>query len=79
MNGVALLVFLLATGVTAAESRPKRLLIVGQGSDGHPPTTHEFMPGARVLAGAVAAMAAPASWNASVSIPPQPGRFAAFR
>jgi len=28
----------------------KRLLIVGQGPDGHPPTTHEFMPGAKVLA-----------------------------
>jgi type 1 glutamine amidotransferase len=28
----------------------KKLLIVGQGSDGHPPTTHEFMPGAKVLA-----------------------------
>jgi type 1 glutamine amidotransferase len=44
--------FVLAMGASAvaAESAPKRLLIVGQGSDGHPPTTHEFMPGARVLA-----------------------------
>ncbi len=33
---------------SAAEAR--RLLIVGQGPDGHPPTTHEFMPGAKVLA-----------------------------
>ncbi|MEN9573557.1 MAG: hypothetical protein RL514_1412 [Verrucomicrobiota bacterium] len=31
----------------AAES--KRLLIIGQGPDGHPPGTHEFMPGARVV------------------------------
>jgi type 1 glutamine amidotransferase len=33
-----------------AETNPKRLLIVGQGPDGHPPTTHEFMAGAEVLA-----------------------------
>jgi type 1 glutamine amidotransferase len=46
----ALLVFVLAANVSAAEPGPKRLLIVGQGTDGHPPTTHEFMPGARVLA-----------------------------
>jgi len=45
----SLLAFAFAASVSAAESRPKRLLIVGQGPDGHPPTTHEFMPGARVL------------------------------
>src|SRR6266700_973106 len=28
---------------------PKHLLLIGQGSDGHPPTTHEFMAGVRVL------------------------------
>src|SRR5258708_3403542 len=28
---------------------PKRLLLIGQGPDGHPPTTHEFMAGVRVL------------------------------
>ena len=33
----------------AAEAPPKRLLLIGQGSDGHPPTTHEFMAGVRVL------------------------------
>jgi len=48
--GLLLLASLLVTSVSAAESRPKRLLIVGQGPDGHPPTTHEFMPGAQVLA-----------------------------
>lgn len=32
----------------AAEMR--RLLIAGQSSDGHPPTTHEFMAGAKVMA-----------------------------
>jgi type 1 glutamine amidotransferase len=52
LMAASLLVFVLVTGgfAVAAESAPKRLLIVGQGSDGHPPTTHEFMPGARVLA-----------------------------
>jgi len=47
---LAALLVLLATSVSAAESTPRHLLIVGQGSDGHPPTTHEFMPGAKVLA-----------------------------
>jgi type 1 glutamine amidotransferase len=44
----ALLALALAMCAPAAE--PRRLLIVGQGPDGHPPTTHEFMPGAKVLA-----------------------------
>lgn len=34
----------------SADVSTKRLLIVGQGPDGHPPTTHEFMAGANVLA-----------------------------
>ena len=38
----------ITSSVFAADA--KRLLIVGQGPDGHPPTTHEFMPGAKVLA-----------------------------
>jgi type 1 glutamine amidotransferase len=46
----SLLVFVLAPSVSGAESKPRRLLIVDQGSDGHPPTTHEFMAGANVLA-----------------------------
>src|SRR5262245_8095429 len=37
-------------GGLAAENTAKRLLIVGQGPDGHPPTTHEFMAGANALA-----------------------------
>src|SRR5687767_7452785 len=44
----ALLALVLTTCLSAAA--PKGLLIVGQGPDGHPPTTHEFMPGAGVLA-----------------------------
>ena len=39
---------LLASPALAADA--KRLLIVGQGPDGHPPTTHEFTAGASVLA-----------------------------
>lgn len=46
----SLLILVLAAKVSAAGSGPRRLLIVGQGPDGHPPTTHEFMAGARVLA-----------------------------
>jgi type 1 glutamine amidotransferase len=45
-----LLAFVGAVSVSAAEQKPKRLLIVGQGPDGHPPTTHEFRAGAQVLA-----------------------------
>jgi len=48
LMSAAAFVFVLATNLFAAES--KRLLIVGQGTDGHPPTTHEFMAGAKVLA-----------------------------
>jgi hypothetical protein len=44
------LLLVLATTLSAAESKPRRLLIVGQGPDGHPPTTHEFMAGAQLLA-----------------------------
>lgn len=47
MKTIALFVFL-SVSVFAADS--KKLLIVGQGPDGHPPTTHEFMAGANVLA-----------------------------
>ncbi|MBI3880689.1 MAG: ThuA domain-containing protein [Verrucomicrobia bacterium] len=51
LPAVFFLLFCLATaGAFAADAKPRRLLIVGQGPDGHPPTTHEFMPGAKVLA-----------------------------
>jgi type 1 glutamine amidotransferase len=29
---------------------PKKLLLIGQGPDGHPPATHEYVPGLAVLA-----------------------------
>jgi len=47
--GTALLVLAFSMPVMAADS-VKHLLIVGQGPDGHPPTTHEFNAGAKVLA-----------------------------
>lgn len=31
-------------------SKGKRLLLIGQGPDGHPAGTHEFMAGVRILA-----------------------------
>ena len=43
-------VFLANSPMDAAAASAKRLLLVGQGTDGHPPTTHEFMAGAHVLA-----------------------------
>ena len=42
-------VFAFAVPVCAQPPKVKRLLLVGQGSDGHPPATHEFMAGVRVL------------------------------
>ena len=30
-------------------AKPRRILLIGQGSDGHPPTTHEFMAGVRLI------------------------------
>ena len=41
------LLLLLATGTLWAA--PKHLLILGQKPDGHPPGTHEYMPGARIV------------------------------
>jgi type 1 glutamine amidotransferase len=35
-------------------SARKKLLLIGQGPDGHPPTTHEYMAGLRVLAALLA-------------------------
>ncbi|MCA9116761.1 MAG: ThuA domain-containing protein [Planctomycetaceae bacterium] len=30
-------------------TRPKRVLLISQGPDGHPPGTHEYVPGVRIL------------------------------
>lgn len=45
----ALLTLFAVAMISAAEPRTRRLLIVGQGPDGHPPMAHEFMAGANVL------------------------------
>jgi hypothetical protein len=37
-------------GAADREVPPKKLLLVGQGPDGHPPQSHEYMAGLRVLA-----------------------------
>jgi hypothetical protein len=41
---------LAATPVRAAEAAPKRLLLLGQGPDGHPAATHEYLAGQKILA-----------------------------
>ena len=41
------LFFLLLT--LSLSGAPKQLLILGQKPDGHPPGTHEYMPGARIV------------------------------
>jgi type 1 glutamine amidotransferase len=43
----ALIVLLGPAGLLA--DAPKKLLLVGQGPDGHPPSTHEYMDGLKVL------------------------------
>src|SRR5262245_11536901 len=46
-SGIACALLLLVTPVYAES--PKKLLLVGQGPDGHPPSTHEYMDGLKVL------------------------------
>src|SRR5262245_20608388 len=43
-----ILAFLFVASSLFADA-PKKLLLVGQGPDGHPPTTHEYMDGLKVL------------------------------
>lgn len=43
------ILFLLVATTLTTFAAPKRLLLVGQSSDGHPPGTHEFMAGVRVV------------------------------
>lgn len=45
---LCLVVLLWVSATTAAE--PKHVLLLGQKPDGHPPSTHEYLPGQRVLA-----------------------------
>lgn len=46
---LALLASLLSTAAARADP-PRRLLLVGQGPDGHPAKSHEYMAGVRILA-----------------------------
>ncbi len=41
---------LVAAVAVASAAEPKSLLLIGQGPDGHPPTTHEYMAGVERLA-----------------------------
>jgi hypothetical protein len=46
---VSLLVLFDAGGLAWADAAPKRLLLLGQAPDGHPPTTHEYLAGLKIL------------------------------
>jgi type 1 glutamine amidotransferase len=46
---IAILTSFLAFASSSLAEGPKRLLLLGQGSDGHPPQTHEYLPGLKVL------------------------------
>src|SRR5688500_6599824 len=49
--GSCVLLAALATTVRAAgPAAPKRRLLLGQKPDGHPPATHEYLPGLELLA-----------------------------
>jgi type 1 glutamine amidotransferase len=50
MKRSACILFLLVSLQIFGAEKPRRLLIVDQKPDGHPPLTHEFVAGARVLA-----------------------------
>lgn len=42
--------FLLLVAAPVRAERPKKVLLLGQGPDGHPPQTHEYMAGVRIVA-----------------------------
>ncbi len=47
---VAFVLTLVAATALAADPSPKKLLLIGQSPDGHPPQTHEYLPGLKRLA-----------------------------
>lgn len=47
---IVLLLLLLISSSASLAAEPKRLLLIGQGPDNHPPTTHEYMAGVERLA-----------------------------
>ncbi|MCI0465154.1 MAG: ThuA domain-containing protein, partial [Gemmataceae bacterium] len=44
------LLSLFCLGVPSLGDAPKKILLLGQGPDGHPPQTHEYLAGLKVLA-----------------------------
>lgn len=44
-----LMIFSFTAAARADDAPPKHLLLLGQGPDGHPPTTHEYMAGQKIL------------------------------
>ncbi|HTN76191.1 MAG TPA: ThuA domain-containing protein [Pirellulaceae bacterium] len=46
---LCIVLLLTCTLTSAAEPKKKRLLLLGQGSDGHPATTHEYLAGLKIL------------------------------
>jgi type 1 glutamine amidotransferase len=49
MPRFSIAIALLSLNSVAFADEPKKLLLVGQGPDGHPPMTHEYMDGLKVL------------------------------
>ncbi len=50
IGGGALVLCLVVQAAMAVEPATKRLLLLGQGPDGHPPATHEYFAGHKILA-----------------------------
>ena len=49
LRTILTLLVMFGLGSPAWAGAPKKLLLVGQGPDGHPPQTHEYMAGLKVL------------------------------
>lgn len=49
MRGCVFVLALAASAALNAAEPAKRVLLIGQGPDGHPPQTHEFLAGVRIL------------------------------
>lgn len=49
LRGIQCCILAVAIAATASAESPKRLLLVGQGPDGHPPATHEYVAGLKIL------------------------------
>lgn len=56
LSGILLLWLVVGMGIPAMADEPLRLLLIGQGPDGHPPETHEFAAGLRVIEASLASV-----------------------